>query len=70
MLQKRTATKTSIFKKQTIIHVKLNIEKNLCRQKRITIEHLLQISVHTDIKLMQEAIYQQKNPKAIPSIPS
>ena len=43
--------------------LKLNIEKNWCRQKRITIEQFLQILVHTDKKSTKEAIFQQKTPK-------
>ena len=33
------------------------------RQKRITVEQLLQILVQTDMKSTKEAIFQQKNPK-------
>ena len=58
---------TSIFKEQTRIPLKLNIEKIWCRQKRITIEHILQISVHTDMKSTKESIFKQKTPKSIHS---
>ena len=58
---------TSIFKEQTRGLLKLNIEKNSCRQKRITIEQFLQISVHTDMKSTKEAIFQRKTPKSIHS---
>ena len=59
---------TSIFKEQIRIPLKLKIEKNWCRQKRITTEQLLQISVHTDIKSTKEVIFQQKNPKINPFV--
>ena len=58
---------TSIFKEQTRIPLKLNIKKISCRQKRITIEQFLQISVHTDMKSTKEAIFQ-KNPKINPFV--
>ena len=51
---------TSIFKEQARIPLKLNIEKTSCRQKRITIEQLLQDSVHTNMKSTKGAIFQQK----------
>ena len=53
---------TSISKEQTRIPLKLNIEKIWCRQKRITIEHFLQISLHTDMRSTKEAIFQQTPP--------
>ena len=58
---------TSIFEEQTRIPLKLNIEKNWCRQKRTTIEQFLQTSVHTDMKSTRKAISQQKTPKSIHS---
>ena len=56
---------TSIFKEQTRIPLQLNNEKIWCRQKRSTIEHFLQISLHTDMKSTKEAIFQKKTPKSI-----
>ena len=64
------AKSTSIFKEQTRIPLKLNIEKNWYRQKRITIEQFLQISVHTDMKSTKEALFEQKTPKSIHSWPN
>ena len=34
-------------------------------KKKKTIEQILQISVHTDMKSTEEAIFQQKTPKSI-----
>ena len=38
------------------------IEKNWFRQKRITIEQIMQLSVHGDMKSTKEGIFQQKTP--------
>ena len=56
ILQNPSAKSTSIYKEQTIILLKLNIEKVWCRQKQKTTEHFVQISVHTDMKSTKEAI--------------
>ena len=57
----------NIFKEQTGIPLNLNIKKKWCRQNRITMDHLLQIFVHTDMKSAKEAIFQQKTTKSIHS---
>ena len=54
------AKKYKHFKKQTRIPLKLNIEKNSCRQKRTTNEQFVQNSVHTDMKSTKEAIFQKR----------
>ena len=56
---------TSILDEQTRIPLKLNIEKIWYRQKQITIEQFLQISVHTDMKSTTEAISERKTQKPI-----
>ena len=58
---------TSIFKEQTEIPLELNFEKIWGGQKGITIEQIVQTSVHVDMKSTKEAIFQQKTPKSIHS---
>ena len=48
---------TSFSEDQTRIPLKLNIEKISCRQKGITAEQFLHISVHTDIKSTKKAFF-------------
>ena len=54
---------TSNFKEQTRIPLKLTIKKLWCRQKRITAEQFMQISVHDDTKWTKRGILQPKNSK-------
>ena len=58
---------SNIIKEQTRIPLKLTIEKNWCRQKRIILEQFMQISVHAYMKSTNQGICQQETLKRTPS---
>ena len=53
---------TSTFKEQTKIALQLTIEKIGCRQRRLTFQEFLLISVHAVAKSRKRGIFQQKIP--------
>ena len=56
---------TNIFKEQSSLPLKLTVENFLCRQKRLTIEQLTQISVVADSNSKPRGIFKEKTPKSI-----
>ena len=50
---------TGTFEEQTRIPRKLNVEETSCRQKRITFEHFLQISIPAELKTKKRSIFQR-----------